>query len=105
MRLPRGGVFVLSGGVDGADFAIRPDGRHARGDGARAVPVHSDGPARGPTVGRRCTRRTSTGVTDLRWVQNQLGHVTIAQTVDTYGHAQPDRHEAAVNGLDQYVTP
>jgi integrase len=41
--------------------------------------------------------------TDLRWVQNQLGHATIAQTADTYDHAQPDRHEAAVNGLDQTV--
>jgi integrase len=41
--------------------------------------------------------------TDLRWVQGQLGHATIAQTADTYGHAQPDRHEAAVNGLDQYL--
>ena len=41
--------------------------------------------------------------TDLRWVQMQLGHATIAQTADTYGHAQPDRHEAAVNGLDQYL--
>jgi len=29
----------------------------------------------------------------------------IAQTADTYGHAQPDRHEAAVNSLDQYLTP
>ena len=43
--------------------------------------------------------------TDLRWAQNQLGHATIAQTADTYGHAQPDRHEAAVNSLDQYLTP
>src|SRR5216683_2956314 len=42
--------------------------------------------------------------TDLRWAQNQLGHATIAQTADTYGHAQPDRHEAAVNSLDQYLT-
>ena len=25
------------------------------------------------------------------------------ETADTYGHAQPDRHEAAVNGLDQYL--
>ena len=41
--------------------------------------------------------------TDLRWAQNQLGHASIAQTADTYGHAQPDRHEAAVNGLDQYL--
>jgi integrase len=40
---------------------------------------------------------------DLRWVQGQLGHATIAQTADTYGHVQPDRHEAAVNGLDQYL--
>jgi integrase len=41
---------------------------------------------------------------DLRWVQGQLGHATIAQTADTYGHVQPDRHEAAVNALDQYLT-
>ena len=41
---------------------------------------------------------------DLRWVQQQLGHASIAQTADTYGHVQPDRHEAAVNALDQYLT-
>jgi integrase len=41
---------------------------------------------------------------DLRWVQNQLGHATIAQTADTYGHVQPDRHEAAAAGLDRYLT-
>ncbi len=40
---------------------------------------------------------------DLRWVQQQLGHASIAQTADTYGHVQPDRHEAAVNALDQYL--
>jgi integrase len=41
--------------------------------------------------------------TDLRWVQSQLGHATIAQTADTYGHVVPDRHEAAVNVLDGYL--
>jgi integrase len=41
---------------------------------------------------------------DLRWVQQQLGHASIAQTADTYGHVQPDRHEAAVNALDQYLS-
>jgi len=41
--------------------------------------------------------------TDLRWVQMQLGHAPIAQTADTYGHAQPDRHEAAVNSLDRHL--
>jgi integrase len=40
---------------------------------------------------------------DLRWVQQQMGHATIAQTADTYGHVQPERHESAVEGLDQYV--
>jgi hypothetical protein len=40
---------------------------------------------------------------DLRWTQQQLGHASIGQTADTYGHVQPDRHEAAVNGLDQYL--
>jgi hypothetical protein len=36
-------------------------------------------------------------------MQGQLGHDTIARTADTYGHVQPDRHEAAVNALDQYL--
>jgi hypothetical protein len=33
-----------------------------------------------------------------------LGYSSIKQTVDTYGHLQPDRHEAAVEGLDRYLT-
>jgi integrase len=40
---------------------------------------------------------------DLRWVQQQLGHASISQTADTYGHVQPDRHESAVEALDRYV--
>lgn len=40
---------------------------------------------------------------DLRWVQQQLGHATIGQTSDVYGHVQPDRHEGAVTGLDRYL--
>src|SRR5215831_16617295 len=40
---------------------------------------------------------------DLRWVQQQLGHAMISQTADTYGHVQPERHEAAASGLDRYV--
>ena len=40
---------------------------------------------------------------DIRWVQRQLGHASIGQTADTYGHVQPERHEAAVEGLDRYV--
>jgi integrase len=41
---------------------------------------------------------------DLRWVQGQLGHASIQQTAGTYGHSQPERHEAAVEGLDRYLT-
>lgn len=41
---------------------------------------------------------------DLRWVQQQLGHASISQTADTYGHVQPERHEAAVERLDRYVS-
>jgi len=41
---------------------------------------------------------------DLRWIQAQLGHASIAQTADTYGHVQPDRHAGAVDVLDQYLT-
>jgi len=40
---------------------------------------------------------------DLRWVQQQLGHASIAQTADTYGHVQPERHESAVAWLDKYL--
>jgi integrase len=40
---------------------------------------------------------------NLRWVQRQMGHASIGQTADTYGHVQPERHETAVNGLDRYL--
>jgi integrase len=43
------------------------------------------------------------GGTDLRWVQGQLGHASIGQTADCYGHVQHDRHASAVNSLDQYL--
>ena len=39
---------------------------------------------------------------DLRRVQQQMGHATIGQTADTYGHVQPDRHETAAAGLARY---
>ena len=40
---------------------------------------------------------------DLRWVQQQFGHASIGQTADTYGHVQPDQHEAAAARLDRYL--
>ena len=40
---------------------------------------------------------------DIRWVQEQMGHASIAQTVDTYGHLQPDRHAQSAGRLDQYL--
>jgi integrase len=43
------------------------------------------------------------GGADLRWVQQQMGHASIGQTADTYGHVQPERHEAAAAGLDRYL--
>ena len=43
------------------------------------------------------------GGADIRWVQRQLGHATIAQTADTYGHVQAERHDAAVEALDRYL--
>jgi integrase/recombinase XerC len=44
------------------------------------------------------TRHTFTtglleGGADIRWVQRQLGHASIGQTADTYGHVPPERHE------------
>ncbi len=44
------------------------------------------------------------GGADIRWVQRQFGHATIAQTSDTYGHLESDRHEERVN-LDEVLTP
>jgi len=40
---------------------------------------------------------------DLRWVQKQMGHASIGRTAATYGHVQPERHESAAAGLDQYI--
>jgi integrase len=30
-----------------------------------------------------------------------MGHASIKQTADTYGHAAPERHESAVASLDR----
>jgi integrase len=40
---------------------------------------------------------------DIRWVQRQLGHASILQTVDTYGHIQVERHEHVVEALDRHL--
>ena len=34
---------------------------------------------------------------DLRWVRDQLGHASIRETEETYGHLERDRHEARVD--------
>ncbi len=44
------------------------------------------------------------GGADIRWVQRQLGHATIVQTSDTYGHLESEQHEERVN-LDEVLTP
>ena len=40
---------------------------------------------------------------DLRWVQEQMGHASVQQTADTYGHLLPDRHRAASGALDRFL--
>lgn len=40
---------------------------------------------------------------DPRWVQSQLGHATLAMTVDIYGHVEPARHASALAVLDQWL--
>jgi integrase len=40
---------------------------------------------------------------DVRWVQAQLGHATIAQTVDTYSHIDTARHAAGAQPLSRAV--
>jgi integrase len=40
---------------------------------------------------------------DLRWVQEQMGHASIEQTVSVYGHCVPERHEAATAALDRFL--
>jgi integrase len=42
---------------------------------------------------------------DVRWVQAQLGHATIAQTVDTYSHIDTARHAAGAEALNRYLAP
>ena len=42
---------------------------------------------------------------DVRRVQAQLDHSTIAQTVDTYAHLDTARHAAGVEALNRYLTP
>jgi integrase len=41
--------------------------------------------------------------TDIRWVPQQMGHVSTGQIADTYEHVQPERHGAAVEALDRYT--
>jgi len=56
----------------------------------------------------RSTLRGTRIVTSRRLTPRQraqLGHASISQTVDTYGHVQPEPYEAAVEGLDRYVNP
>ena len=40
---------------------------------------------------------------DVRWVQHQLGHASIQQTVGTYSHIVPDKHEHTVRALDKLI--
>jgi integrase len=40
---------------------------------------------------------------DLRWVQEQMGHASVQQTADTYGHLLPDRHRTAAGALDRFL--
>jgi len=37
---------------------------------------------------------------DLRWVKDQMGHASIAETEGTYGHLVRERHERHVEALD-----
>jgi hypothetical protein len=74
--------------------------------GARVAPAAREGGA--PVRRYHSTRHTyATWLledgADLRWVQSQMGHATIGQTADTYGHVAPERHEVAAAGLDRYL--
>ena len=41
---------------------------------------------------------------NLKYISEQLGHASIAITVDTYGHLIPGGNRAAVDRLDNIVT-
>lgn len=41
----------------------------------------------------------------LAYVRDQMGHHSIRVTVDTYGHLVPGGNKAAVDKLDEPVTP
>jgi hypothetical protein len=40
------------------------------------------------------------GGADIRWVKDQMGHASIAETEGTYGHLVRERHERDVDVLD-----
>jgi integrase len=40
---------------------------------------------------------------DIRWVQRQLGHASIGQTADTYGHVQPQPHEHVIESINRHI--
>jgi hypothetical protein len=40
---------------------------------------------------------------DLRWVSKQMGHASLEQTADTYGHLIVDRHEATTGAIDRFL--
>ena len=40
---------------------------------------------------------------DLRWVSARMGHASLKQTADTYGHLIMDRHQAAAGALDGLI--
>jgi integrase len=40
---------------------------------------------------------------DLRWVSKQMGHASLKQTADTYGHLIVERHEADMGAIDLFL--
>src|SRR5207249_2777568 len=94
---PRWSTFILTGLLAGLRWGesaalMRSDLDFTRGRIHVQRTISGRGAVAPPKNGRE------------RWVQQQLGHASISQTADTYGHVQPERHEAAVEGLDRYVS-
>ena len=71
-----------------------------RGEFASALEAE----ARAHDVGEAISEPRLEDWADLRWVQEQMGHASIEQTAGTYGHCQPERHEAVAARLDRYLT-
>ena len=69
---------------------------------ARASAVDGRGQAVNPAVERRLLSRTFSlaSVSNVKYINTQLGHASVQITCDRYGHLFPDEHRVAARRLE-----